>query len=121
MSKWNATFMPSLTEKLVSAVAGGNPPDIATIDESYGVPKMARAGGLLSLQEYFAKDGVKQEDFIPFTWETVLFKGVPYGIPGGAGANVLFYDKAVWRMRALTRLRCPIRPSGTSSSSGTRS
>ncbi len=87
------TFMPNLSNKLAAAIAAGNPPDVAVIDEGYGVPKIARLGGLTSLDSYYSKDGVKQSDFIPFTWETVLYKGKPYGIPGGAGADALVYDK----------------------------
>jgi len=95
--KMQWTFMPSLSEKLAAAVAGGNPPDIATIDEGYGVPKMAAAGGLTNLKPYYDKDGIKGTDFIAFTWETCIYKSDPYGIPGGAGTVVLMYDKAVFK------------------------
>ncbi len=102
--KMEWTFMPQVTEKLLAAVAGGNAPDICTIDEPYGVPKMARAGGLMSLDEYYKRDGVKGEDFIPFTWETVLYEGAPYGIPGGAGTHVNMYNKAIYAEIGLDEL-----------------
>ncbi len=109
--KMEWTFMPALGEKLAAAVAGGNAPDIATIDEGYGVPKMARVGGLTPLQEYYDRDGVKGSDFIGFTWETCIYKGVPYGIPGGAGAVVLILDKAIWKDAGIDTSALPDTPS----------
>jgi multiple sugar transport system substrate-binding protein len=87
-TKFEYTIMPALTEKLSAAIAGGNVPDVAVIDESYGIPKMARAGGLISMKDLWAKDGLKNEDFIPFTVETVLYKTEPFAVPGGAGTVV---------------------------------
>lgn len=89
------TFLPKLSDKLSAAVAGGNPPDVAIIDESYGTPKMARAKGLIALDNYYQADSIKKEDFIPFTWETVLFKEKIYGMPGGAGVVAAFFDNGV--------------------------
>jgi ABC-type glycerol-3-phosphate transport system substrate-binding protein len=105
------TFLADMTEKLPSAIAGGNPPDIATIDEGYGIPKMAHAGGLVSLDQYYKQDGVKGEDFIPFTWDTVLYKGEPYGIPGGAGAHALWYRKDLFEEAGIDLDSVPDTPS----------
>ncbi len=109
-AKIETTFMPTVSEKLAAAVAGGNPPDVAMLDEGYGIPKMARAGGLNSVKEYFDRDGVKASDFIPFTWETVLYKGVPYAIPGGAGAVLIMYDKAVFKEVGIDPASMPETP-----------
>lgn len=95
------TFLPNVSEKLVAAISGGNAPDITLIDEGYGVPKIARLGGLNSLKSYYDRDGAKKEDFIPFAWETIMYKGEPYGVPGGAGAQLLMINKKVWKDAGL--------------------
>jgi ABC-type glycerol-3-phosphate transport system substrate-binding protein len=91
------TFLPNLSEKMVSAITAGNPPDCMLIDEGYGIPKLAIQGGLISMKPYFEKAGVKKEDFIPFTWETVLFKGEPFGIPGGAGSILMMINRDAYK------------------------
>jgi ABC-type glycerol-3-phosphate transport system substrate-binding protein len=91
------TFLPNVSEKLVSAITAGNPPDVTLIDEGYGVPKMARQKALIPLASYFEAAGVKAADFIPFAWETVLYKGEPFGVPGGAGTCLMMIDRNVWR------------------------
>jgi multiple sugar transport system substrate-binding protein len=105
------TFLTDLTEKLPSAIAAGDPPDIATIDEGYGIPKMAKAGGLMNLKSYYEADGIKGEDFIRFTWETCLYHNEPYGIPGGAGALVLWYRKDLFEKAGIDPESVPDTPS----------
>ena len=101
------TFLPNVSEKLISAITAGNPPDCTLIDEGYGIPKMAIQGGLVSMKPYFDAAGVKKEEFIPFTWETVLYKGEPYGIPGGAGSILMMIDRAVYKDAGIDTTNFP--------------
>jgi multiple sugar transport system substrate-binding protein len=105
------TFLPSLSEKLVSAITAGNPPDCILIDEGYGIPKMAIQGGLVSMKPFFEAAGVKKEEFIPFTWETVLFKQEPYGIPGGAGSILMMINKDAYKDAGIDVTSIPKVPS----------
>ena len=104
------TFMPSVNEKLIAAVAGGNPPDVAMM-QLYEIQDMARTDGLVSLEPYFERDGLKGEDFIPSVWQTVLYDGVPYGMPGGAGTSCLIYDKATFEEVGIDPDSLPDTPS----------
>ena len=51
------TFLPNVSEKLISAITAGNPPDCTLIDEGYGIPKMAIQGILVSMKPYFDAAG----------------------------------------------------------------
>lgn len=104
------TFMPNVIQKLIAAIAAGNPPDIAMVND-YEVPQLATVDGLTALDTYFTQDGISQEGFIPFTWDSVVHEGIPYAIPGGAGAWCLMYDKAVFREVGIDPDTLPDTPS----------
>jgi multiple sugar transport system substrate-binding protein len=105
------TFLPKITDKLSAAVAGGNPPDVALVDDTYAVPKLGKLGGVLELTDYYTRDGIKKEDFIPFTWPTVVNKGKIYGVPGGAGAQCLMINNAVFKDAGIDPSSLPDTPS----------
>lgn len=105
------TFLPKLTDKLSAAVAGGNVPDVAIIDDNYAVPRLGKVGGLIELSEYYSKDGIKAADFIPFTWKTVTYKDKVYGMPGGAGCQALMINKTIFKEVGIDADNLPDTPS----------
>ena len=113
------TFLPNVSEKLISAITAGNPPDCTLIDEGYGIPKMAIQGGLVALA-YFDAAGVKEEEFIPFTWETVFIK-VSRMVSRRFGSILMMINRAVYKDAGSIRRISPRSPPGRSLKSGTTS
>jgi len=80
-------------EKLLAAIAGGNPPDIAMADASW-MPGWAHEGAFTALDEFAARDGLTGEQFYPTTWEAAQYRGHLYGMPHSTGVVVLLWNKA---------------------------
>jgi multiple sugar transport system substrate-binding protein len=96
----NWTFNDDWQEKLLTAIAGGIPPD-ATYTNWVGLPTLAFQGSLLPLDDYMASSGIKDSDFIKAMIEACKWQGKTYGMPGGADFLVLFYSKDVYTAAGL--------------------
>ncbi|MEK3888116.1 ABC transporter substrate-binding protein [Bacillus sp. FSL K6-3431] len=79
-------------QKLLTAVAGGNPPDVATFDR-FKVGSWAAQGSLTDLTEMAAADGVSEDLYYPYAWEEANYDGKLYGIPTSTDARMLYYNK----------------------------
>ncbi|MCZ8513620.1 ABC transporter substrate-binding protein [Paenibacillus filicis] len=79
-------------QKLLTAVAGGNPPDIAYFDR-FKVGSWAAQGSLTDLTGKAAAAGIKKELYYPFAWDESSYKGKLYAIPLGTDSRLLFYNK----------------------------
>lgn len=82
----------SLHQKLLTAAAGGDLPDVVRADLAW-VPELAKLGVLASL-------GTEMPDFkkyanaaFPGTLATNLYKGKYYGLPLDTNTRVMFYSK----------------------------
>lgn len=71
---------PEYQQRLLTAVRGGNAPDVSTIDQIW-VAAFARAGAIISLDEKAAAAGIKAETFFPGAWDSANFEGKLWGIP----------------------------------------
>lgn len=58
-------------QKLLTAVAGGNPPDVALFDR-FKVGTWAAQGSLTDLSSMAAESGIRKEMYYPFAWEVQL-------------------------------------------------
>ena len=96
----NWTFNDDWQEKLLTAIAGGIPPD-ATYTNWVGLPTLAFQGSLLPLDDYMASSGIKDSDFIKAMIDACKWQGKTYGMPGGADFLVLFYSKDVYTAAGL--------------------
>lgn len=65
-------------EAILTAIAGGDPPDNATNINYMGF--MSR-GTCMDIGDLVAAGNNKKEDFIEANWELGIYKGVQYGIP----------------------------------------
>ncbi|KAB8127025.1 ABC transporter substrate-binding protein [Gracilibacillus oryzae] len=79
-------------EKLLTAVAGGNPPDVAYFDR-FEVASWAAQGSLEKLTDLAEKDGITKDKYYPFSWEEASYEGDLYGIPTTTDSRLLFYNK----------------------------
>ncbi|NOU73509.1 extracellular solute-binding protein [Paenibacillus sp. LMG 31458] len=79
-------------QKLLTAVAGGNPPDIAYFDR-FKVGSWAAQGSLTDLSTMAAGAGISKNSYYPFAWDESSYKGKLYAIPLGTDSRLLFYNK----------------------------
>lgn len=96
--KWD--FAENNKEKLLTSVAAGTPPD-ATITSYIENATYAAKGTFMPLDDLLAQAGLGQKDFIPGMWDTSIWEGKLYAIPGGADAKFLVYSKDVYRDAGL--------------------
>jgi len=96
--KWD--FAENNKEKLLASVAAGTPPD-ATITSYIENATYAAKGTFMPLDDLLAEAGLGQKDFVPGMWDTSIWEGKLYAIPGGADAKFLVYSKDVYRDAGL--------------------
>ncbi len=93
-----ATYVPvppgtQASEKLISAIAGGTPPDAARFDR-FIVGSFAFKGSLTDLSSHAATDGITAADYYPFSWLEANLAGKLYAIPTSTDVRILYYNKA---------------------------
>lgn len=80
----------SVTSKLLTAVAGGNPPDVM-LASRYGVAEYMDA--VTWLNDRAQKDGIKESNFYKWAWEESNYDGKLLGLPYDGTARALYYNK----------------------------
>lgn len=88
--------------KQLTAISGGNPPDVAlTFWNNIG--PWADAGAILSLEDYFKKDGYDPGTFIPAAIDRMKVNGEHYALPFTMSmASTLIYNKKAFEEAGLT-------------------
>jgi multiple sugar transport system substrate-binding protein len=87
--------------KLITAVVGGNPPDIAYIDRTM-IPSLAVRNALESLTKYAERDGITRDDFYGGAWDDCTWGGHVWAMPMEADpCGLLFWNKAVYEESGL--------------------
>lgn len=71
---------PEYQQRLLTAVQGGNAPDIATLDQIW-VGAFAEAGAVVDLAENAAASGLERDQFFAGAWDSARFNDGLYGIP----------------------------------------
>lgn len=102
IAKWNSAnpdiqvkgLSQSDYQKQLTAITGGNPPDIASQFGQNVVPWGLR-GAMMPLDDYIAKDGVDLKDFVPAALSTSQHEGKTYAIPTAMHVSMLFYNKDI--------------------------
>ncbi len=90
----------SQNEKLLAAIAGGNPPDVSWFDR-FKVGSWAEQGALTDLTEYAKQDGVTKDNYYPFAWNEANYQGKLYAMPVDTDARMLFYNKDAFKDAGL--------------------
>jgi multiple sugar transport system substrate-binding protein len=82
-------------QKIQTEFASGDEPDVMYISPDM-IANEGKAGKLLDLTPYLAKDGVKTSDYIPALLKTFQLKGKIYGLPKDWGTLGIFYNKGIF-------------------------
>ncbi|MFS0613528.1 ABC transporter substrate-binding protein [Lederbergia ruris] len=78
-------------EKLLAAIAGGNPPDVAYFDR-FEIGSWANQGSLEELTEMAEKEGVTKDKFYPFAWDEANYDDKLYGLPITTDARLVYFN-----------------------------
>jgi multiple sugar transport system substrate-binding protein len=83
-------------QRLTLAVEGGNPPDIATLDQIWQA-QFADAGAVIPLDDYVAEsESVTEDNFFPGAWESALWDGQVWGVPFNVDVwQFTYYNQAL--------------------------
>jgi multiple sugar transport system substrate-binding protein len=87
-------------DKLLTAIAGGTPPDVFRFDR-FIVAQFAAQGFLNDLTDLASKAGIKQDDYFPFAWEEAVYKDKLYALPYNTDTRALWYNKDLFKEAGL--------------------
>lgn len=71
---------PEYQQRLLTAVQGGNAPDIATLDQIW-VAAFAEAGAVADLTDFAASAGLSRDGFFGGAWDSAVVNDRQFGIP----------------------------------------
>ena len=84
---------PEYQQRLLTAVQGGNAPDISTVDQIW-VAAFAEAGAIEPLDELAASAGITADAFFPGAWASAVYNDALWGIPFNVDVwQFSFYNK----------------------------
>jgi multiple sugar transport system substrate-binding protein len=89
-----------LLPKLQAASAGGDAPDVAAADLIW-MPKLARSGALVPLDDYIAGAQIDLSDFYPALLNVSRYENATYGLPVSTNNLQLFYNKELFQRAGL--------------------
>lgn len=96
----------SMHTKMLPAVAGGTPPDVAVFDR-FLVASYAGRGAFLPFDEWIKRDGLRREDFFAAPWDECFYDGRMYAVPYDTDVRVLYYNRQMFRDAGLDPNRPP--------------
>lgn len=85
-------------QKLMTAIAGGAPPDVINQDR-FSIGGWAARDAFLPLDDFLAAQDphdplrIRPEEFFPACWQEAVYRGRVYAIPNSTDDRVLFYNK----------------------------
>ena len=95
-------------EKLLTAMAGGNPPDAASIWSTQTLAEGASRGSLVQLDPLLERDNIDRDVFVPAALATATYDGRLYGLPIVVDPFVLYYNKDLFREAGLDPNQPPL-------------
>jgi multiple sugar transport system substrate-binding protein len=78
-------------EKLLAAIAGGNPPDVAYFDR-FEVGSWAAQGSLEDLTPMAEADGITKDKYYPFAWDESTYEDKLYAIPTTTDSRLIYFN-----------------------------
>jgi multiple sugar transport system substrate-binding protein len=78
--------------KILTAISGGNPPDLIDLGSSIALGEWAAKGALTPLDEFIKADGIDKSKFIPASWDAVTYGNKVYAMPFVAFNEALLYN-----------------------------
>lgn len=89
-----------IDRRLLTATAGGNPPDVAGI-WTWLLTVYADKGALLSLNDYLEKAGITKEHYLPVFWDICSYNNKMWGLPSTPASLALHWNKRLFREAGL--------------------
>ncbi len=83
-------------QKLMTAIAGGTPPDVIWQDR-FTISGWASRDTFRPLDDLIARDSVNPKDFYKATWEEASYQGHVYALPYGTDCRALYYNRTLFR------------------------
>lgn len=100
------TSVSQIDRRLMLAIAGGVPPDVAGI-WGLNIPVYAENNALTPPDSMARAGGIHEADFIPAFWKICNFRGHLWALPSTPGCNALIYNKKMFREAGLDPERPP--------------
>ncbi|HZG74515.1 MAG TPA: ABC transporter substrate-binding protein [Paenibacillus sp.] len=94
------TGQTQASDKLLTAIAGGEPPDVALFDR-FLIGSWAARGYLEDLTSYVREAGIAPSDYYPSVWREAVYRGDVYGLPWRADIRAMFYNKTLMKEAGL--------------------
>ncbi|MDD4879254.1 MAG: ABC transporter substrate-binding protein [Candidatus Omnitrophica bacterium] len=89
-----------IDRRLLTAVAGGNPPDVAGV-WTWLVTAYAEKGALLPIDDHLREAAITEDRYIPVFWEICKYKGKMWGLPSTPASVALHWNKRLFREAGL--------------------
>lgn len=96
-----------IERKLMLAIAGGNPPDVAGL-YCHLIPAYAENNALMPLDGFLAGSAVSAENYLPVFWEAGRHRGFTWALPTTPSTLALYWNKKLFREAGLDP-ECPPR------------
>jgi multiple sugar transport system substrate-binding protein len=90
----------NIGDKLLASIAGGKPPDVATVWE-FMVVTMGESGCFLPLEDRLSSAGVTRDDYLPNIWEYGMYGRHKWGVPTTLNVFGMYYAKKMVREAGL--------------------
>lgn len=94
------TGQTQASDKLLTAIAGGNPPDVALFDR-FLIGSWAAKGSLTDLSGYVKSSGISPDDYYKSLWSETVYKDKVYALPWGTDNRGLYYNKTLMKEAGL--------------------
>lgn len=94
------TGQTQASDKLLTAIAGGNPPDVALFDR-FLIGSWASKGSLTDLTDMVQADGISPDDYYAGLWKEAVYQGKVYALPWGTDNRAMFYNKDLMKKAGL--------------------
>ncbi|MBC2607103.1 extracellular solute-binding protein [Pelagicoccus albus] len=86
--------------KIMLATAGGNPPDIAIMNNQF-IAAYAENNALTPLDGLCEAAGIRADQYVPTFWETATYRGRIWALPLTCSVTTLHYNKQIFRELGL--------------------
>jgi multiple sugar transport system substrate-binding protein len=93
----NMTTVFGQYDKVLTAIAGGNPPDVVSAVWLHQLVSMAARDGLMPLEEYAKKDGIDGSEYFASCWDAWHYDGHLWGLAVTVNANVIGYRRDLFQ------------------------
>jgi multiple sugar transport system substrate-binding protein len=93
-------FKPGIENILMTAIAGGEPPDVARISRQW-VASFAARGGLECIDDYIKRDKIDLSIYFPGAIGECKYRGKMYAMPFNTDVHPLYYNRTMFKENGL--------------------